>query len=226
MEVETLFHEKTVMLRMRNNMTMLRNRIFKNTFDLVSSVCGTILISPILLGIAIAIYISSPGPIVFSHMRIGSNGKLFPCYKFRSMINNAQEVLEDYLLKNPNARKEWEQDFKLKDDPRVTSIGKFLRKTSLDELPQLFNVIKGEMSLVGPRPIVDKEVPKYGEYIYDYYLVRPGMTGYWQVSGRSDVDYDSRVQMDSWYVRNWSFWQDIVLLIKTINVVLAKKGAY
>jgi len=226
MEVETLFNEKTVMLRMCNNMMMLRNRLLKNTFDLISSVSGTILILPIFLGIAAAIYISSPGPVIFAHQRIGTKGKLFPCYKFRSMVVNAQEVLEDYLEKNPAAREEWERDFKLKNDPRVTRIGNFLRKTSLDELPQLFNVIKGEMSLVGPRPIIDKEIVKYGEYIHDYYLVRPGMTGYWQVGGRSDVDYDSRVQMDSWYVRNWSFWQDIVLLLKTVKVVFAGKGAY
>lgn len=226
MEVETLFNEKTVMLRMCNNMMVLRNRMLKNTFDFIGSICGTFLITPILLAIAVAIYISSPGPVIFAHMRIGRNGKEFPCYKFRSMVINAQEVLEDYLLKNPEARREWEQDFKLKDDPRVTGIGKFLRKTSLDELPQLFNVIKNEMSLVGPRPIINKEIPKYGEYIQDYYLVRPGITGYWQVSGRSDVDYDSRVQMDSWYVRNWSFWQDIVLLVKTVSVVLDRKGAY
>lgn len=226
MSVETLFNEKMVLLKMRNNMMKSRNKILKRTFDLIVSICGVIAISPILLGIALVTYICSPGPVLFAHQRIGVKGKLFPCYKFRSMVPNAQSVLDDYLEKNPVAREEWEKDFKLKDDPRITSIGNFLRKTSLDELPQLFNVIKGEMSLVGPRPIVDKEAPKYGEYIHDYYLVRPGITGYWQVSGRSDVDYDSRVQMDSWYVRNWSFWQDVVLLIKTIGVVLGRKGAY
>jgi Undecaprenyl-phosphate galactose phosphotransferase WbaP len=226
MSVETLFNEKMVLLKMRNNMMKSRNRILKRTFDLVASICGVIAISPILLGIAMAIYLCSPGPVHFAHQRIGAKGKTFPCYKFRSMVTNAQDILEDYLKENSVAREEWEKDFKLKNDPRVTSIGNFLRKTSLDELPQLFNVIKGEMSLVGPRPIINKEVPKYGEYIHDYYLVRPGITGYWQVSGRSDVDYDSRVQMDSWYVRNWSFWQDIVLLIKTIGVVFGRKGAY
>lgn len=226
MSVETLFNEKLVLLKTHNNMMKTRNRILKKTFDSVASLLGTIVISPILFVIGIAIYIASPGPVIFAHKRIGADGKAFPCYKFRSMVTNAQDVLEQYLKENPDARAEWEHDFKLKNDPRVTHIGNFLRKTSLDELPQLFNVIKGEMSLVGPRPIVDKEIPKYGEYINDYYLVRPGITGYWQVGGRSDVDYDSRVQMDSWYVRNWSFWQDVVLLFKTIGVVVGRKGAY
>lgn len=226
MEVETLFSEKTVLLKIRNNMSLTHNRVLKRTVDLVGSICGVLVISPILLGIVAAIYISNPGPIIFAHRRIGSNGKTFPCYKFRSMVVNAQSALEEYLTKNPAAREEWKKEFKLKDDPRITPIGRMLRKTSLDELPQLFNVIKGEMSLVGPRPIVQEEIIKYGDYIHDYYLVRPGMTGYWQVSGRNDVDYENRVKMDSWYVRNWSLWQDIVLLIKTINVVLARKGAY
>lgn len=226
MEAETLFNEKTIMLKIRNNMMLARNRFFKRTFDLVCSICGVIAISPLLLAIAIAIYVSNPGPIFFAHKRIGVNGKKFPCYKFRSMVMDAETALGKYLMENPKARAEWEKDFKLKDDPRITSIGKFLRKTSLDELPQLFNVMKGEMSLVGPRPIIDKEIIKYGDYINDYYLVRPGITGYWQVSGRNDVDYDSRVQMDSWYVRNWSLWQDIVLLLKTVKVVFTRKGAY
>lgn len=226
MTVDTLVNEKILLLKIHNNMMKMRNRVMKRAFDFIASFFGILLISPVLLSIAAAIYIYSPGPIFFAHMRIGQNGKVFPCYKFRSMVMNAQAVLEDYLISNPEAREEWERDFKLKDDPRITPIGHFLRKTSLDELPQLFNVIKGEMSLVGPRPIIDKETPKYSEYINDYYLVRPGITGYWQVSGRSDVDYDSRVQMDSWYVRNWSFWQDIVLLVKTVGVVLGRKGAY
>lgn len=224
--VESFYNEKTLVLKLRNNLARTRNRIFKRSFDFGLSVFGTIVIAPILAIIAFLIYCSSPGPIIFSHMRIGSNGKKFPCYKFRSMVSNSQEMLTKYLAENPQAREEWQKDFKLKNDPRVTKIGAFLRKSSLDELPQLFNVIKGEMSLVGPRPIIDKEIEKYEDYINDYYIVRPGMTGYWQVSGRSDVNYDERVQMDSWYVRNWSFWQDIILLVKTIGVVLGKKGAY
>ena len=130
------------------------------------------------------------------------------------------------MEKDPEARAEWEKDFKLKNDPRITKSGAFLRKTSLDELPQIFNVLKGEMSLVGPRPIIRDEIPRYGKYIEDYYMVRPGITGMWQTSGRSDIDYDERVQMDTWYVRNWSIWFDIVLLWRTFSVVLNKKGAY
>lgn len=225
-EVEGYYDEKTILLKMQNNMKKRRNRWLKRSFDLCASIIGGIAIAPLLVTIAIAIYIASPGPVLFAHQRIGSKGKSFPCYKFRSMVNNAQELLEKHLQENEAARKEWESDFKLKDDPRVTKIGKFLRKTSLDELPQLINVIKGEMSLVGPRPIVAKEIERYGNYIEDYYLVKPGMTGYWQVSGRNDVDYQERVQMDTWYVRNWSLWQDIVILIKTVKVVLGRDGAY
>ena len=147
------------------------NRIFKRIFDIVATVCGGILILPILAIIAILIYLDSPGPIVFGHKRVGQGGKSFSCYKFRSMVPNAQEALEEYLKNNPAAREEWERDFKLKDDPRVTRIGKFLRKTSLDELPQLWNVLVGDMSLVGPRPIVRDEIVKYGDYINDFYLV-------------------------------------------------------
>lgn len=225
-QVDTIFSEKALLLSLRNNMMVLHNRVLKRVFDFTCSVLGSICILPILLGISVAIYIDSPGPIIFAHQRVGLNGRVFPCYKFRSMIPNAQQVLEGYLAKNPSAREEWERDFKLKADPRITRVGKFLRKTSLDELPQLLNIIRGEMSLVGPRPIVEKEIPKYGDYVTDYYLVSPGMTGFWQVSGRSDVGYDERVQMDSWYVRNWSLWLDIVLLFKTVSVVMDKRGAY
>nr|WP_092074370.1 undecaprenyl-phosphate galactose phosphotransferase WbaP [Dendrosporobacter quercicolus]NSL49169.1 undecaprenyl-phosphate galactose phosphotransferase WbaP [Dendrosporobacter quercicolus DSM 1736] len=225
-EVEAFFNQKAIMFKIRNNMARGYNRFLKRTFDLTGSLIGGLLILPVVLVIAVRIYLDSPGPIIFAHNRIGFKGKVFPCYKFRSMVPNAQEVLDKYLQENLSAREEWERDFKLKDDIRITKIGNFLRKTSLDELPQLLNVIKGEMSLVGPRPIVKEEIEKYGQYINDYYLIRPGMTGFWQVSGRNDVDYNSRVQMDSWYVRNWSLWQDIVLLFKTIVVVIKGKGAY
>lgn len=226
MQLDTLFNEKAVLLRIRNNLASEYNRILKYSFDFVTSTCGLVVILPIIALISLIIYLDSPGPVIFAHKRIGKNGQTFSCYKFRSMIPNAQEVLKEYLAGNADAREEWARDFKLKDDPRITRIGGFLRKTSLDELPQLFNVIKGEMSLVGPRPIVAGEVPKYGKYIYDYYLVRPGITGMWQVSGRNDIDYDERVQLDSWYVRNWSLWLDIMLLFKTVRVVLKGKGAY
>ena len=142
------------------------------------------------------------------------------------MCVDADVKLKELLERDPAAREEWNRDFKLKDDPRITKSGHFLRRTSLDELPQIFNVLKGEMSLVGPRPIIKEEVPRYGRYIQDYYMVRPGITGMWQTSGRSDVDYPERVAMDSWYVRNWNVWFDIVLLWRTFSVVFSKKGAY
>ena len=219
-----LMEEQVV--RVQNNLAKKSNRIMKRIFDIVATVCGGILILPILAIVAILIYLDSPGPIVFGHKRVGQDGKEFPCYKFRSMVPNAQEALEIYLKENPAAREEWERDFKLKDDPRVTRIGKFLRKTSLDELPQLWNVLIGDMSLVGPRPIVRDEIVKYGDYINDFYLVPPGITGVWQVSGRSDTTYEERVLMDSWYVHNWSVWIDIVYLLKTVLAVVKSKGAY
>ena len=221
-----MMEEQAVVLRVQNNLARKSNRIMKRIFDIVATVCGGLLILPILAIVAVLIYLDSPGPIVFGHKRVGQGGKEFPCYKFRSMVPNAQEALEVYLKENPTAREEWERDFKLKDDPRVTRIGKFLRKTSLDELPQLWNVLVGDMSLVGPRPIVRDEIVKYGDYINDFYLVPPGITGVWQVSGRSDTTYEERVLMDSWYVHNWSVWIDIVYLLKTVLAVVKSKGAY
>ena len=176
--------------------------------------------------IAYRIKKEDPGPVIFKHMRVGKNGKSFPCYKFRSMCVDAKQMLEKYLRENPEARMEWERDFKLKNDPRVTPIGEFLRRTSLDELPQIFNVLKGEMSLVGPRPIVQEEVPRYGKHIKKYYSVKPGITGLWQVSGRSDISYPERVALDVEYVVNRNLLKDIQILIKTFDVVFRKKGAY
>jgi lipopolysaccharide/colanic/teichoic acid biosynthesis glycosyltransferase len=142
------------------------------------------------------------------------------------MFQDSQLVLEQYLEANPDAQEEWDRDHKLRFDPRITRIGRFLRKTSLDELPQLWNVIRGDMSLVGPRPIVDAEIAKYGPYYGFYTMVKPGITGLWQVSGRNNTTYDERVQLDAYYVRNWSPWMDMVLLLKTIRIVLFAKGAY
>ena len=142
------------------------------------------------------------------------------------MCVDAKAKLEELLKNDPEAKVEWERDFKLKNDPRITKSGAFLRKTSLDELPQIFNVLKGEMSLVGPRPVIQEELERYGEYVNDYLMVKPGITGMWQVSGRSDIDYQERVLLDSWYVRNWSVWIDVVMLFKTFKVVLLRKGAY
>ena len=225
-EAESLFNEKLMLLRLKNNLERPVNRWIKTSFDYVLTITGTIAISPILIIIALWIYKDSPGPVIFKHRRIGKNGKEFNCYKFRSMCVDAKERLEQLLKTDPEAKAEWEKDFKIKNDPRITKSGAFLRKTSLDELPQIFNVLKGEMSLVGPRPIIKDEMVRYGEYINDYLMVKPGITGMWQVSGRSDTDYKQRVQLDSWYVRNWSVWLDLMLLWRTGKIVLQCKGAY
>ncbi len=225
-DASILFSEKILMLNLRNNLSRVYNRIFKRIFDLVLTITGGILISPILLGIAVAVCISNRGGIIFAHKRVGMYGKPFNCYKFQTMVKDADKVLEKYLAENPAARKEWEETFKLTNDPRVTRLGNFLRRTSLDELPQLLNVILGDMSLVGPRPIVEEEISKYGKNIREYYMVPPGITGMWQVSGRSDTTYPERVAMDTWYVRNWSVWIDIMYLFKTVKAVLTGRGAY
>ena len=224
--VEPFYTEKVFMLSIRNNLARRRNRLAKRIFDLVATICGGLLILPILLVLAVLVGIDNRGRIIFAHRRVGRNGKLFPCYKFQSMVSDAQERLEEYLAQNPEARKEWEGSFKLTNDPRVTKLGAFLRKTSLDELPQLWNVLMGDMSLVGPRPIVTKEIERYGDYIREYYMVPPGITGMWQVNGRSDTTYEERVAMDTWYVRNWSVWIDLVYLFKTVKTVFTGKGAY
>ena len=225
-EVDSLFNERLMFMSLKNNLARPYNRFIKRVFDLVLTTIGVVLLSPVFLFLAVLIKLDSRGPVIFAHQRIGKDGKLFPCLKFRTMCVDADKKLKEYLAANPEARKEWEAEFKLKDDPRVTRVGKVLRKTSLDELPQLFNVLIGQMSLVGPRPIVTAEIPKYGPYIKDFYMVHPGITGMWQVNGRSDTTYEERVQMDSWYVRNWDVWLDIMLLWRTFGVVLQHKGAY
>ena len=225
-DASILFSEKILMLNIRNNLSRRYNRIFKRIFDMVCTILGGILISPILLAITIRVAIDNRGHIIFTHWRVGKNGKKFPCYKFQTMIPMSEEKFTKYLDNNPEAKEEWEKTFKLTNDPRVTKLGAWLRKTSLDELPQLWNVIRGDMSLVGPRPIVEEEVIYYGENIREYYMVLPGITGMWQVSGRSDTTYEERVAMDTWYVRNWSVWIDIMYLFKTVKAVITGKGAY
>ena len=201
--------------------------ICKTVFDYALTAVGTLCISPLLVYVAYRIKKEDPGPVFFAHTRIGKDGKPFPCYKFRSMVVNSQEMLQKHLAENPAARAEWERDFKLKDDPRVTPIGKFLRRTSLDELPQVFNVLRGEMSLVGPRPVVQEELDKYyGATAKLYCTVKPGITGLWQVSGRSDTTYEERVALDEEYIKHRSFLKDAGILLRTIKVVLNKGGAY
>jgi len=200
-------------------------QVVKRVFDIVVSSVALLGLSPVLLTIG-ALVKRDGGPVLFGHERIGKNGKTLRCLKFRSMVMNGDEVLRRHLEQHPEARAEWEATHKLKHDPRITRVGSFLRLTSLDELPQLINVLRGEMSLVGPRPIVSEEVRRYHHDIAHYYRVNPGITGLWQVSGRSDVTYDQRVQMDSWYVRNWSLWHDIAIICKTFPALLRRNGAY
>jgi undecaprenyl-phosphate galactose phosphotransferase len=199
--------------------------ILKRTVDLVGGVLLLIALFPVMLAIALVIK-RDGGSILFRHKRIGVNGKPFCCLKFRTMCADAEERLQKLLAEDPEARAEWERDFKLKNDPRVTRLGNFMRQTSLDELPQLFNVIKGEMSLVGPRPIVMAEAARYGAAFRDYLGCRPGLTGLWQISGRNDIDYDSRVQLDSSYAREWSLRRDVSILVRTVRVVFGRTGAY
>ena len=225
-QVDVLFSEEILLMRLKNNLARAGNRFLKRIFDLVATVLGGVVLSPFLLALAIMVAIDNRGRVIFAHRRVGRGGREFPCYKFQTMVPDAQERLQEYLAANPEARREWEENFKLTNDPRVTKLGAFLRKTSLDELPQLWNVIVGDMSLVGPRPIVQAEVPRYHENIREYYMVRPGITGMWQASGRSDTTYEERVAMDTWYVRNWSVWIDLVYLFKTFKAVFVGKGAY
>jgi len=197
----------------------------KQVMDRAGALAGLIVLSPVLVALALMVK-RDGGPAFYGQPRIGQHGRKFRCWKFRSMVPNAGEVLQELLARDPEARSEWERDFKLKNDPRVTKLGAFMRKTSLDELPQLWNVFKGEMSLVGVRPVTEAELANYGDRIGDYYAMLPGMTGLWQVSGRNDVTYAERVDMDSQYVRNWSFFGDIGIIFKTIGVMLQKRGAY
>ncbi|EJG5134942.1 sugar transferase, partial [Klebsiella pneumoniae] len=207
-DMSFIFSHEVMIFRVQQNLAKLSSRLIKRIFDIIGSISIIILLSPILIYISRKVK-EDGGPAIYGHERIGKGGKPFKCLKFRSMVINSKEVLEELLLKDINARKEWEETFKLKNDPRVTKIGAFLRRTSLDELPQLFNVLKGEMSLVGPRPIITAELERYNEEVDYYLLSKPGMTGLWQVSGRSDVDYETRVYLDAWYVKNWSMWNDI-----------------
>ena len=199
-------------------------KVCKRTIDIIGSFLGIIVLSPIFLIVAIAIKMEDPkGKIIFGHKRVGKDGKLFPCLKFRSMFANAEEMKKNFT---PAQKKEYAETFKLKDDPRITKVGKFIRKTSLDELPQLFNILKGDMTIVGPRPIVTDELKYYGEYDKYYMAVKPGLTGLWQVSGRSDTSYDERVELDMEYIKTRNTTKDIYIMIMTVVKVLKREGSY
>lgn len=197
----------------------------KRLVDIIGVAFLATIFSPIFLAAAIGAAINGQA-VLFRHQRVGRDGKLFDCLKFQTMVPNAEEVLRHLLASDPELRAEWEQNHKLKDDPRVRPLGQFLRSTSLDELPQLWNVLKGDMSLVGPRPVTREELLRYGRNQVVYMLVRPGITGLWQVSGRNNVEYRKRVAMDVVYVRNQSLLLDIWILLKTVVVVVTRHGAF
>lgn len=213
-------------LEIRKNLLYRRNRIAKRIIDLCLLLAAAVLVLPVVALVGLAILAESGRPIFFGHQRVGRHGRPFTAWKFRTMVQEADRVLRVALAGDPALDREWESAQKLKRDPRLTRVGGILRRLSLDELPQLWNVLRGEMSLVGPRPIVAEEVPRYGERISQYYQVLPGLTGLWQVSGRSDLRYEDRVWLDMHYVRNWSVWLDLVILVRTVWVVIAGVGAY
>lgn len=224
-DMSHFFSHEVALLRMRNNLRRWPARLTKRIFDTLLALFLLVALSPCMALIAMLIR-RDGGPALFAHPRIGKRGKVFKCYKFRTMVIDAEKRLEDLLQKRPELMQEWNMERKLRQDPRINQLGRILRTTSLDELPQLINVIKGEMSLVGPRPVVKAELSRYSDQVGYYLMVRPGMTGLWQVSGRNDVDYETRVYLDTWYAKNWSLWYDLIILIKTIQVVLRTRGAY
>lgn len=201
-------------------------RTRKRLFDLTVASLALVVLSPVFAVIAVAIKIWDPGPVFFAHVRIGQNGRAFLCLKFRTMIPQSKQVLEYFLASDPEAKREWSVTRKLKYDPRVTRFGRILRRTSLDELPQLINVVRGDMSLVGPRPIVKSELTYYGRRKSDYLSVRPGITGLWQVSGRSDTNYPERVSLDLEYIRTMSLFKDCIILLRTVRAVASRAGSY
>ena len=194
----------------------------KRVFDLVISTIGLIILSPIFLILAIIVKLDSKGPVFFAHTRYGKNGKKFKMYKFRTMYENAQDMINDFT---PEQMKKWKENFKLQDDPRITKVGKFLRKTSLDELPQIVNIIKGDLSIIGPRPVIEEELEKYGENKEKFLSVTPGLTGYWQANGRSSTTYEQRMEMELYYIDHISPKLDFKIFFKTIESVIKKEGA-
>jgi Undecaprenyl-phosphate galactose phosphotransferase WbaP len=209
-----------------NKLKLGFNLKIKRLLEIIMVIFGGILIMPFLLLIALFIKLDSPGPVLYKHKRVGKDGKEFYIYKFRSMVVDAEHKLKTIFETDPELKTEWENNQKLQKDPRITGFGRFLRRTSIDEFPQLINILKGEMSLVGPRPIVDEEVPKYGEDYGRIFSIRPGLTGLWQVSGRSHTDYHDRIAYDTYYLQNWSVWLDLWIIYKTIGVLINGKGAY
>jgi Undecaprenyl-phosphate galactose phosphotransferase WbaP len=215
----------TPLLRVRDLLIVGVGARVKRLMDTVLAGLGVLVFSPLLLVLAVLVKLTSRGPVLFGHRRLGEGGTPIRVYKFRSMVVDAEVRLQEVLAADPSLRAEYEATYKLKQDPRVTRLGRWLRRTSMDELPQLFNVLRGDLSLVGPRPIVADEIAKYGSASAVILRVRPGVTGLWQVSGRSDVDYGERVRLDMEYITHWSLWLDLRILAATLPAVLRRKGA-
>ena len=225
LQIQHFMSHDVVLMQPRNNLAQTANRGIKRAFDVAAASAALLLLGPLMVVIATLVR-RDGGPALYAHGRIGLHGRRFRCLKFRTMVSDADRVLEAHLAVSSEAAEEWARDRKLRDDPRLTPLGRFLRKNSIDELPQLINVLKGGMSLVGPRPIVESEQAFYGDDLGYYLQVRPGITGLWQVSGRNNVCYARRVALDGWYVRNWSLWHDIAILCGTVPAVLRREGAY
>src|SRR5665213_142121 len=213
-------------IEVRNALMLATLQSVKRAIDVTIAIMVFVVSLPFLPIVVFLVNRSGPGPAFYGHTRIGQHGRLFTALKFRTMHENGDAILGDYFEQNPQACQEWKRDHKLRNDPRVTAIGGFLRRTSLDELPQVWNVLKGDMSLVGPRPIVQDEICRYGDRIRLYAKIKPGITGLWQVSGRTDTTYDDRVQLDLFYIRHWSPWLDAYILAKTIVALVSRDGAY
>ena len=221
------FGKDLLLLQVRNNLARLPQRIFKRSLDMVGAVLLTLLLSPVFLMFAFLIWKEDRGPVFFRQVRVGRWGRDFTCWKFRTMVVDAEDQMERWKEENPVLLARYcESNFKLQADPRVTRIGAWMRRNSLDELPQLFNVLLGDMSLVGPRPLLHRELPNYGAVISLYERVRPGITGLWQISGRSHTTFAERVSYDEWYIKNWTVWYDLVILLQTVWVLLRGQGAY
>lgn len=218
-------HLERPTLRRRSKPTRPVACTIKRSLDILIAGSALLIAAPVVLMIAAVVKLTMGGPVIFGHQRIGLHGRRFYCLKFRSMVSNGDEVLRQYLDANPIAQDEWRQKQKLAYDPRITRFGRVLRRSSLDELPQFYNILRGDMSCVGPRPIVEGELARYGEYATDYTSVRPGLTGLWQVSGRSRVSYETRIQLDVDYIENWTLGCDISILLRTIPAVMKPDDA-
>ncbi len=222
---DVLFVGSTPVLRVRDLLVVGVGARIKRLMDVLLAGLGVVILSPLLLVLAVLVRVTSPGPVLFGHKRLGEGGRPIRVFKFRSMVVDAEARLRELLDADPALRAEYEATYKLREDPRVTPLGRWLRRTSMDELPQLFNVLRGDLALVGPCPIVADEISKYGSASAAILRVRPGVTGLWQVSGRSDLDYAERVRLDMDYITHWSLWLDLRILAVTLPAVLRRKGA-